>query len=315
MILANEFKLIERYFRPLAGPEAQNLADDAAILTPEPNQDIVISTDAMVEHIHFLAGADPSLLARKLLRANLSDLAAMGARPLGYLLTLCLPATIPAEWLENFTAGLAQDQKQFNLSLFGGDTTSTRGSIVASITILGSVPHGQAVHRAEARPGDLVYVTGAIGDGILGLAAARGEIDDPDGYLAGRYNLPTPRNALPICGLASAAIDVSDGLAQDLGHIARASGVAITVRAADVPISPQAARFPDRLPEMLAGGDDYELALTVPTHREAALLAAARAAGVSLTRIGFCAAGEAGVTLLDARGESIELSRQGWSHF
>ena len=313
--MPNEFKMIDQYFRPLAGPEAQNLADDAAILTPAQNEDIVISTDAMVEHTHFLAEADPSLLARKLLRTNLSDLAAMGARPLGYLLTLCLPTTIPGAWLENFTAGLAEDQRLFNISLFGGDTTATRGPIVASITILGAVSRGQAVHRSGAKPGDLIYVTGTIGDGTLGLAAARGEVGDPDGYLAGRYNLPTPRNALPICGLASAAIDVSDGLAQDLGHIARASGVAITVRAVDVPISEQAARFPDRLAEMLAGGDDYELALTVPPAREAALREAARNAGVALTRIGCCEAGEPDVTLLDAQDNPITLPHTGWSHF
>jgi thiamine-monophosphate kinase len=275
----------------------------------------VISTDAMVEQIHFLANADPSLLARKLLRTNLSDLAAMGARPLGYLLTLCLPKTIGEAWLNDFAAGLAEDQKNFNISLFGGDTTSTKGPIVVSITILGAVPRGQAVRRSGARPGDLVYVTGTIGDGILGLAAARGEIDDPDGYLAGRYNLPAPRNALPILGLASAAIDVSDGLAQDLGHIARASGVAITVRAGDVPLSAAAKRFPERLPDLLAGGDDYELLLTVPPAREAALLAAARAADVKLTCIGICRAGEPGVTLLDAEGEAITLPSAGWSHF
>jgi len=315
MILPNEFKLIDEYFRPLAGPEGLNLADDAAILAVPPGEDIVISTDAMVEHTHFLGGADPSLLARKLLRTNLSDLAAMGARPLGYLLTLCLPTTVGYEWLRGFAAGLAEDQKSFNVFLFGGDTASTRGPIVASITILGAVPWGQAVRRSGARAGDLVYVTGTIGDGILGLAAARGEISDPDSYLAGRYNLPAPRNALPISGLASAAIDVSDGLAQELGHIARASRLAITVQVPDVPISDQAARFPDRLADMLAGGDDYELVLAVPPDREAALVETARRVGVKITRIGICHAGEPEVTLLDAHGEPIALPRAGWSHF
>jgi thiamine-monophosphate kinase len=315
MELAGEFKLIDKYFRPLAGPEALDLADDAAVFAVSSAEEIVISTDAMVEHTHFLPGADAGLLARKLLRVNLSDLAAMGARPLGYLLTLCLPKTTSGDWLQSFADGLALDQDIFNLRLWGGDTTSTRGPVVVSITILGATAQGQAVRRNGARPGDLVYVTGTIGDGLLGLAAARGEIADADGYLAGRYNLPTPRNALALAGIASAAMDVSDGLIQELEHLARASGVAITVRAMDVPLSPQAEKFRDRLPQLLSGGDDYELLFTLPPAREAALLAATKRAGVPVTRIGWCEAGEAGVTLLDQTGAPMAIAATGWSHF
>ncbi len=315
MELAGEFKLIDQYFRPLTGPEALGLADDAAVFAASPGEDVVISTDAMVEHTHFLPGADASLLARKLLRVNLSDLAAMGARPLGYLLTLCLPKTISGDWLRAFADGLALDQDIFKLRLWGGDTTSTRGPIVASVTILGAVAQGQAVRRNGARPGDLVYVTGTIGDGLLGLAAALGEIADMDGYLAGRYHLPTPRNALMLAGIAGAAMDVSDGLIQELEHLARASSVTITVRAQDVPLSPQAERFRDRLPRLLSGGDDYELLLTVPPAREAALLEQAKRAGVPVTRVGWCEAGEPRVTVLDQTGAAMTIAATGWSHF
>jgi thiamine-monophosphate kinase len=313
--LPGEFKLVNDHFRPLAGPEGLNLADDAAILTPPAGCDLVISTDAMVEHTHFLNGADPALLARKLLRVNLSDLAAMGARPLGYLLTLCLPKTTSDDWLKEFAKGLAEDQKIFNVRLFGGDTTSTMGPIVVSITILGAVAQGQAVRRSGARPGDLVYVTGTIGDGALGLLAARGQISDSEGYLVGRYHLPTPRNALPIAGIASAAMDVSDGLVQDLGHIAWASKVAITLHAPDVPLSLQAQCVPERLSQMLTGGDDYELVLTVPPSHQSALREAAAKAGIVVTQIGICGSGEAEVTVLDGQSQPMSFTTPGWSHF
>ena len=315
MELPAEFRLIADHFRPLAGPEGLGLTDDAAVFAPPAGHDLVISTDAMVEHTHFLPETDPALLARKLLRVNLSDLAAMGARPLGYLLTLCLPNTTTNEWLHGFAGGLAQDQKSFNFSLFGGDTTGTRGPIMVSVTIIGAVAVGQAVTRAGARPGDLIYVTGTIGDGILGLAAARGEIEDPDGYLAGRYRLPMPRNALPIVGIASAAMDVSDGLVQELGHIARASRVAMVIRAAAVPLSAAAQRFPERLAQMLAGGDDYELVLTVPPAQQQRLIDAAAIAALPLTLIGECVEGEPQVLVLDHEDRPIEIASTGWSHF
>ena len=314
--LPPEFSLIARHFRPLAGAGALGLADDAAVIAPPAGRELVIAADAMVQGLHFLPDQDPVLVGRKLLRVNLSDLAAMGAAPLGYLLTVSVPRDLPDAWLAGFAAGLALDQREYGLHLLGGDTTGTAGPIVLSLTILGHVAPGQAVRRSGAQPGDGIWVTGTIGDGVLGLAAARGELPDADGYLAGRYRLPTPRLSLPIAGLAHAAIDVSDGLVQEIGHLARASGLAATIEAARVPLSVQArAAGPAWHDACLAGGDDYELVLAVAPQDEARLRVAAGSAGVAVTRIGQFAAGAPAVRVLDADGQAIALARGGWSHF
>jgi len=235
-----EFDRIARHFRPLAGPGSLGLTDDAAVFTPPPGRELVVTADAMVESVHFLPGTAPGLVARKLLRVNLSDLAAMGAMPLGYLVTLSVPRSFGDDWFAGFAAGLAQDQAAFGTALLGGDTTQTPGPLCVSLTAIGHVAPGQAIRRSGAQAGDEVWVTGTIGDGVLGLEAARGNLADPDGYLAGRYNLPTPRLGLALHGWARACMDVSDGLFQDLGHICRASGVGAVVEADLVPLSPQA---------------------------------------------------------------------------
>jgi thiamine-monophosphate kinase len=314
--LPAEFALIARHFRPLAGPGALDLEDDAAVLAPPPGRELVLTVDAMVAGVHFLPDDPPDLVGRKLLRVNLSDLAAKGALPIGYLMTVSTPRATGEAWFAGFAAGLAEDQREFGVSLLGGDTTSTPGPISLSLTAIGHVAPGRAVHRAGAAPGDGVWVTGTIGDGALGLAAAHGRLTDPTGHLLSRYRLPRPRVGMAIAGVASAGMDVSDGLVQDLGHICRVSNVAADIDAARVPLSEAArAAGPDWLATCLTGGDDYELLLAVPLTREAALQEAARAAGVAVTRIGAFRRGTPGVMVSGTDGKPMSFERGGWSHF
>lgn len=312
--LPGEFALIDRHFRPLAGPGSLDLGDDAAVFAPPAGRELVVAADAMVAGVHFLPDDPPDLIARKLLRTNLSDLAAMGAAPFGYLLTLSAPHGTSEAFFAAFAAGLAADQAEFGVVLLGGDTTSTPGPLSLSLTILGHVAPGQALRRNGARAGDSLWVSGTIGDGALGLLAARGEIADPDGFLLGRYRLPRPRLALGAAavGLAHAAMDVSDGLVQDAGHLCRASGLACTIEAGAVPLSAPA-RATGRLETCLTGGDDYELLFAVPPAAEAALQAAAGEAG--LTRIGRFHAGAPEVGVLGPDGTRLAFGRPGWSHF
>jgi len=314
--LPAEFALIARHFRPLAGVGALDLQDDAAVLAPPAGRELVLTCDAMVAGVHFLPDDPPDLVGRKLLRVNLSDLAAKGALPIGYLMTVSTPRETSDEWFAAFAAGLLQDQRQYGVTLLGGDTTSTPGPISLSLTILGHVAPGHAVRRAGARAGDAIWVTGTIGDGALGLAVAHGRLADPTGYLLSRYRLPQPRVGIAIDGIASAGMDVSDGLVQDLGHICRASGVVAEIEAARVPLSPQArvAGGP-WLTTCLTGGDDYELLLAVPPEREAALRDAAQATGTAVTRIGRFLAGAPEVIVRGADGQPLSLDRGGWSHF
>ena len=314
--LPAEFALIARHFRPLAGHGALDLQDDVALLMPPAGRELVLTVDAMVEGVHFLPDDPPDLVGRKLLRVNLSDLAAKGAVPIGYLITVSAPHTTPDAWFAGFAAGLAADQAGFGVSLLGGDTTSTPGPISLSLTAVGHVAPGQAVLRAGARAGDGIWVTGTIGDGALGLAVGRGRLRDPSGHLLARYRLPQPRLGLAIAGIASAAMDVSDGLVQDLGHLCRAGDVAAEIDATLVPLSP-AARVagPEWLPTCLTGGDDYELLLAVPSSSETALRDAASAAGVAITRIGTFCTGKPEVIVRAADGSPMPLAKGGWSHF
>jgi len=315
-VLPAEFALIARHFRPLAGPGALDLQDDAAIVMPPAGRDLVLTVDAMVAEVHFLADDPPDLVARKLLRVNLSDLAAKGAVPLGYLMTISTPLSTSDEWFAGFAAGLAHDQAAFGITLLGGDTTSTPGPVSLSLTAIGHVAPGAAVRRNGAAPGDGVWVTGTIGDGALGLAVAQGRLADPSGELLGRYRLPQPRLGLAIAGVASAGMDVSDGLVQDLGHLCRAGRLGAEIDAARVPLSaPARAAGPDWLATCLTGGDDYELLLAVPPGCEGTLRAAAAAAGVPVTRIGAFHAGEPRVTVRGPDGAPMALGAGGWSHF
>ncbi len=312
---APEFEFIARHFRALAGPGALGLADDAAVFDPPPGRSLVACADALVSGVHFLPGDPSGTVAAKLLRVNLSDLAAMGAEPLGYLLTVSVPPDLPPDWFAGFSAGLAAAQEPKRVPQLRGRTTAPPRPQVVSLTMLGHVAPGAALRRNGARAGDSVWVTGTIGDGTLGLACLRGELDDPTGTLVDRYRLPQPRLGLALAGIADAAIDVSDGLVQDLGHLCRESGVAAWIEAAIVPISAAArAAGPCWLERRLTGGDDYELLLSVPPDRDAALQAAARDAGIAVTRIGGFTTGD-GVTVLDEADRAMAIRRPGWSHF
>ncbi len=320
-----EFGLIARHFRPLAGPGGLSLLDDAALLDPPPGRTLVLAADAMVAGVHFLPDDPAESVGAKLLRVNLSDLAAMGASPLGYLMTTCFPHGTPDAWIAGFAAGLARDQARFGLMVLGGDTVATPGPMSLSLTILGSVARGQALTRGGARAGDDVWVSGSIGDGTLGLAVLQGRLADPGGdlagALAGRYRLPEPRLALgqALHGLARAAMDVSDGLVQDLGHLCRAAGLGAVLEAASVPLSPAAASLVATDPALLArcmtGGDDYELLFAAAPETAPAILAAAAATNTPATRIGRFIDGAAHVTVLDEAGRSMPLTKRGWSHF
>ena len=319
MSLPPEFSLIARHFLPLAGEGALALSDDAAVLDVPAGQ-LVLSADAMVAGVHFLPDDPPETIGRKLLRVNLSDLAAMGAAPLGYLMTAALPKGTTPEWLDAFTAGLAQDQAEFGLAVLGGDTVSTPGPLTLSLTILGTVPKGEALLRRGARPGDEIWVSGTIGDGALGLRAARGTLAD-DGFLAGRYRVPRPRLALghALRGVARAAMDISDGLVQDCGHLCRLAACGAEIEAGALPLSDGAraalAADPALLPLILTGGDDYELLFAVAPEDTARVAEAGKASGTPVTRVGRFVAGASEVTALGAGGSPIGLPRGGWSHF
>jgi thiamine-monophosphate kinase len=319
MTLPAEFALIARHFRPLAGAGALDLADDAALLDAPAGRQLVLAADAMVAGVHFLPDDPPETIGRKLLRVNLSDLAAMGAEPLGYLMTCAFPRGTPEEWIAAFAAGLAEDQRAFGLAVLGGDTVTIDGPACLSLTILGTVAPGAALRRVGARPGDDLWVSGTIGDGALGLLALTGRIA-MDAHLAGRYRLPEPRLSLGsrLAGLAHAAMDVSDGLVQDLGHLARAGGCGAVLDAQAIPLSGAARSALHRdgalLPLVLTGGDDYELLFAADPAEAASIRGAADAAGVAVTRIGRFVPGE-GVTVMDPTGTPLDLPRGGWSHF
>jgi thiamine-monophosphate kinase len=311
---AAEFEIIAEFFRPLAGSAGLGLADDAAVFTPPVGRELVVAADAIVEGVHFLASDPPETVGRKLLRVNLSDLAAMGAVPLHYLMTVSAPRATPSAWFAAFAAGLARDQAEFGISLLGGDTTATSGPISLSATVIGHVAPGQALRRAGARDGDGLWVTGSIGDGALGLLALRDGLADPGGFLAGRYRLPQPRLGLALHGIVSACMDVSDGLVQDCGHLARAAGLGVVIEAGLVPLS-EAARAANDLPACLTGGDDYELLLAVPDARADMLRDACRARRLPVTRIGRFVQEPARVCVHDAAGAVMAFPRVGWSHF
>jgi thiamine-monophosphate kinase len=323
-----EFELIEKYFAPLASGEAGalGLTDDAALLTPPAGRDLVLTADAMIEGVHFLPDEPPGLVARKLLRVNLSDLAAMGAVPLGYLVTAAWPETRDEAWIAGFAEGLAEDQAIFPVHLLGGDTTRTAGPVALSLTAVGTVPAGSGLKRSTARAGDLLFVSGTIGDSALGLKVLCGELEMRDENdrtaLVARHRLPEPRLALGRAllaeGLATAAIDLSDGLVADIGHIAETSGLAARIEAAAIPLSGAAGRAVagDQVlrAALFGGGEDYELAFAAAPGQAEAIAALAERLALPITRIGALAAGE-GVTLLDESGEELPLVSAGWTHF
>jgi thiamine-monophosphate kinase len=327
---SGEDHLIAHYFRPLAThPGARALIDDAATFTPPAGADLVLTTDALVGGVHFFADDPAEMIAKKALRQNLSDLAAKGAMPAGFLLSLALPEAIGADWLEAFARGLGADARAFGCALLGGDTVRTSGPVTISITAFGTLPRDTMVTRTGARPGDRVVVTGTIGDGALGLLVRRdpGTAEcwrlDPRqrDHLLERYLLPQPRNAVAeaLRLRASAAMDVSDGLVGDLRKLCAASGVAADIEVARVPLSDAARQAqacdPELIETALTGGDDYEVVATVPAGARDALMAAAKAAGVALTEIGIIRADRPEVQFLDLAGKPLLFKKPSFSHF
>lgn len=320
-----EFERIATFFAPLAAgfPGALGLTDDAALIRPTDGCELVVTTDTMVAGVHYVGDEPADLVAQKLLRVNLSDLAAMGARPVAYTLNIALPSTLEDDWLERFTAGLAADQQRFGIALAGGDSVSTPGPVTLTITAFGEVAAGAALRRSGARAGDLVYVSGTIGDGALGLKILRGHVaglaQAHKDALIERYRRPQPRTACGprLAGLAHAAIDVSDGLAADLGHIAEVSGVAAVIEAASVPLSTAAAAAleldPDLRDAILGGGDDYELLFTAPPGAGGPIASLAAKLCLPLTAIGRIESGR-GVRVVDAGGATIALRVAGYTH-
>jgi len=322
----SEFALIAKLFAPLAAKAegAFGLTDDAATVRLAPGQELVVTVDALVEGVHFLNSDPAGAIAKKALRVNLSDLAAKGAEPRGYLLALSLPDWVDNDWLTRFASGLGEDQERYGIDLLGGDTTSTPGPLTLSITAMGPVPEGQMLRRAGAKPGDLVFVSGTIGDAGAGLALLKGEgaglpMNERESLIA-RYRLPEPRTALGplLLGIASAALDVSDGLMADLGHIAEVSGVRVVIEAPRIPLSSGLVTLWGKgagaVARAVTSGDDYEIAFTAPESARAGLVAAARESGVPVHEIGRVEKG-AGVVLLDEEGAPIPINRPGYTHF
>ncbi|OJT96206.1 MAG: thiamine-phosphate kinase [Alphaproteobacteria bacterium 65-7] len=306
----DEFGIIARYFAPLAGDSAFGLRDDAAILPQRAGCDLVVTTDSIAEGVDFFGFDPPAAIARKALRVNLSDLAAKGAAPAYYLLNLTLPATVTPDWLAGFAEGLAQDQRAFGISLLGGDTSATDGPFSAAITAFGFVPQGRMVRRGGARPGDDVYVTGTIGDSGGGLAIFRREVhslsDADRDALIGRYRVPQPPVdfAGTLREIAHAAVDVSDGLVADLGHVAAASGVRVVIEGEQVPLSPalRALWGEQAVRRAVTAGDDYQIAFTGPP-------------GLTgpFTRIGHVEQGEGAHVRI--KGAEMVLPQKGYRHF
>jgi thiamine-monophosphate kinase len=326
---SGEDLLIANYFKPIARhPGARGLVDDAAYLTPPKGHELVLKTDAIVGSVHFFIEDPPDTVARKALGVNLSDLASKGAKPAGFLLTLALPKDYGHDWLKAFARGLGAMAKRYDCPLLGGDTVMTPGPVMISIAAFGTIPKGAMVERSGAKAGDIIVVTGTIGDAALGLklrtdigAIHRWKLDTRmKAHLAQRYLVPRPRNAVAdaVRRYANGAMDVSDGLAGDLGKLVRASGVGAEVEAERVPLS-RAARHalaadPGALETILTGGDDFEVLATVPPKKLAGFMAAARRARVPATAIGRVTAGQ-GTRFIGFDGEELSFRRVSFSHF
>lgn len=317
----NEFELIRNYFasQPVArGDTLVGIGDDAAVIQPPPGMDTVVTTDVLAANVHFFESIDPTALGHKSLAVNLSDLAAMGAVPAWFLLDLTLPEA-DADWLQAFAGGLFGLAQRYDVQLIGGDTA--RGPLSVAITAIGLVPEGKCMRRRGAQPGDVIYVTGTLGDAALTLAALRGErtlATDDLVVIRDRMDRPTPRVAegIALRRQASSAIDISDGLTADLGHILQASGVGARLNLGALPLS---AAYRKYLPQIgwdyaLAGGDDYELCVTVPPGRVNSVDKLADASGFSMAAVGEITAGRT-LEIYDALGRLYEPQRKGFEHF
>ena len=331
----DEEQIIRTYFAPLAAGAsgAFDLTDDAAALSPPPDTDLIITTDALVAGIHFLPDDPPTDVAAKALGVNLSDLAAKGADPLAYTLSISLPKPVSAEWLAGFREGLAAMQAAHGIQLLGGDTTRSPGALMISITAIGTTPAGEMIRRGSAKAGDLLYVSGTIGDAALGLQVATNDqcgdgwkLDEAArSFLLARYRRPQPRTDLAriLRNHASAGLDISDGLVIDAGRLCRTSGVAATIRAEDVPLS-SAARAclnadPHCLETLFTGGDDYEVLFTLSPECRDALEQAATAAKTAIHCIGeintTSEVATGAVEVIRADGLPLQTAHPGYTHF
>lgn len=323
MTHSGEFDLIARFFAPLASGYrgALNLKDDAAIVDTSDGLDRIVTADTVIEGVHFLASDPPGRIAQKALRVNLSDLAAMGCAPEVFTLALHIPRSYDDDWIADLARGFQEDQARFGITLMGGDTVSSDGPAMLSITAIGKIARGDALQRNGAADGDDLYVTGSIGDAGLGLRILQGQagqaMSAADRQAAvDRYQVPEPRVAVgtALVGLASACIDVSDGLVADLEHVAAESGLAAVLDLREVPWSP-AVLAADDYPatDRIAAGDDYELLFTAPAGKRQRIADMGRALGVPVRRIGRMTAG-VGVTVLGPDGARVSLEAKGYRH-
>jgi len=321
----SEDDLIARFFAPIAGPEGLGLRDDAALLTPPAGTDLVLTKDALVAGVHFFADDPPAAIARKALRVNLSDLAAKGAEPVGFLLALALPADWTADWLAAFAEGLDEDSARYRCPLFGGDTVKTPGPLMVSITAIGQVTRGHMIPRTGVKPGDALYVSGTIGDSALGLKLRLGAGPPLDAahrnFLLDRYLLPQPRQKLApaMSAFASGGMDVSDGFVGDLTKMLDVSGVSAQIDLAKLPLSAAAqaaiACDPALFEIAATGGDDYEILASVAPQNAVAFEAAADKAGVRVTPVGRALAGDGPPRFLGRDGAEIVFEHGAFSHF
>lgn len=321
----NEFDIIANYFAPLSQScnGAMGLKDDAALLRINDSYELVATKDALVENVHFFKHDTPANIASKLIRVNLSDLAAMGAKPLGYLLALVMPRNTDEAWLKAFSDSLANECHIFGGALLGGDTVTHDGPLTLTLTALGAVKRDQAFRRAGAKEGELIYVSGTIGDSFLGLNILKKELKnispEAEKFLTRRYHIPQPRITLgrKLKGIATACTDISDGLAADLGHICECSGVGADITIESVPLSNAARNIlsshPELHPQLLSGGDDYELIFTAGEDKKDDIARIATTLGLPLTAIGRITAGSK-VRVLDATGKEVHLSKKGYTH-
>jgi thiamine-monophosphate kinase len=320
-----EDELIARFFAPHAGPGGLGLRDDAALLKPPPGDDLVLTADALVAGVHFFADDPPEAIGRKALRVNLSDLAAKGARPLGFLLALALPRDWREDWLEAFAAGLSADADFYGCPLAGGDTVATPGPLTLSVTAFGAVPAGRMARRSGVRPGDRLYVTGTIGDAAIGLGIRQGRGPDipkaEKAFLLDRYLLPQPRVALAkaISMRANGSMDVSDGFVGDLTKMLAVSGVTARVPIYRLPLSPAAraaiAAKPDLFAVAATGGDDYELLASIAPDRAPAFEAEAAAARVPIACVGEAVEGWGPPRFVGPDGGEVTFPRGSYRHF
>ncbi len=319
----SEEAIIGAFFAPLASgfPGAFGLKDDCAAIALEPGCDLVVTADAVIEGVHFFPGAMANEIAWKALAVNVSDLVAKGATPFAYMMMIALPGAPERRWLAAFAEGLYHAQEAFGCRLIGGDTDRTPGPLSVSITAFGSVPAGRMVRRSTARPGDLVYVSGTIGDAALGLDQRRdvglsAYYGRPD-----RFSTPQPPVALApvVRDIASAAMDVSDGLVKDFGRMCSASGVGGRIEAQRVPLSEEARAVltveETTIEHLITGGEDYEVLLTIAPERAGDFERAAEAAGAPVTRIGAITEVASGVHVIDVAGQDLAFATTGWDHF